>query len=76
LPTDQLGEIRAMWILKFIKGFGRFLADILFLIIAVVLASTVFASTGLILAVVLAIPVWLSLAWIYKGVFGPRAVAA
>ena len=65
-----------MWILKFIKGLGRFLADILFLILAVILASAIFASTGLILAFVLAIPVWLGLAWIYKGVFGPRAVAA
>ncbi len=65
-----------MWIWKFIKGLGRFFADILFLIVAVILASIVFANTGLILTLVLAIPVWLGLAWIYKGVFGPRQVVA
>lgn len=65
-----------MWILIFIKGLGRFFADILFLIIAVILASIVFANVGLVLAFVLAIPVWLALAWAYKGVFGPRHVAA
>lgn len=63
-------------LLKIIKGLGRFFADILFLIIGVILASIVFANTGLIVAFVLAIPVWLALAWLYKGVFGPRQAAA
>lgn len=65
-----------MWILKFIKGLGRFFADILFLIVAVIIASIVFANAGLILAFVLAIPVWLGLAYAYKGVFGPREATA
>ncbi|MGB1876992.1 MAG: hypothetical protein ACPHGY_08770 [Rhodospirillaceae bacterium] len=65
-----------MWILKFVKGVGRFLADLLFLIIAVIVSSTIFASTSLTLAIVLAIPVWLGLAWVYKGVFGPRHAPA
>ncbi|MDG2244123.1 MAG: hypothetical protein P8L66_11590 [Rhodospirillaceae bacterium] len=65
-----------MWILKFIKGLGRFFADLLFLIIAVIVASTIFASTNMTLAIVLAIPVWLGLAWAYKGVFGPRHAPA
>ena len=65
-----------MSLLRIIKSLGWFLADILFLIIGVILASVVFANTGLIAAFVLAIPVWLALAWLYKGVFGPRQVQA
>lgn len=65
-----------MMLLRIIKGLGRFFADILFLIIGVIVASIVFANTGLIVAFVLAIPVWLGLAWLYKGVFGPRQAAA
>lgn len=65
-----------MLLLRIIKSLGWFLADILFLIIGVTLASTVFANTGLIVAFILAIPVWLALAWLYKGVFGPRQVQA
>lgn len=57
-----------MWIFKVIKGLGRFLLDILFVLVSIVSAAYVLASFGMIGAVILTIPVWYALSWVYSGI--------
>ena len=57
-----------MWIFKVIKGFGRFLLDILFVLVSVGIAAYVLASFGMNGAVILTIPVWYALSWVYSGI--------
>ena len=57
-----------MWIFKVIKGLGRILLDILFVLVSIVSAAYVLASFGMIGAVILTIPVWYALSWVYSGI--------
>jgi hypothetical protein len=53
------------WFLKIIKGIGRVLVDLLYILIAVGVAAYVLSSFGMIGAVIMTIPVWYALSWIY-----------
>ena len=64
-----------MRVLKLVKGIGRFLLDILFLIAALILSAMVFNAVGVFWAVVISIPSWIALAWIYRFIFGPRTAS-
>ncbi len=65
-----------MWILRFFKGVGRFLLDILFVLVGLILAATVFNVVGLFWAIVISIPAWIALAWFYQTLFGLRTASA
>ena len=54
------------WVLKIIKGIGRVLVDLLYILVAVGVAAYVLSSFGMIGAVILTIPVWYALSWIYS----------
>jgi hypothetical protein len=62
-----------MWIWKFIKGIGRVIVDFLYIIAGVILTAIVFNSVGIIPAFLIALPVWLAVAYVYTLIFGPRA---
>ncbi|MEQ8735119.1 MAG: hypothetical protein RIC29_09355 [Rhodospirillaceae bacterium] len=68
-----------MWILKLLKVLGRALVDLLFIILFVVLTSIVLSSVSLVMAFVLAIPIWLACAYVYRAlqsIGGQKAQAA
>ena len=54
------------WVLKIIKGIGRVLVDLLYILVAIGVAAYVLSSFGMIGAVILTIPVWYALSWIYS----------
>lgn len=56
------------WVLRIIKGIGRVLVDLLYILVAVGVAAYVLSSFGMIGAVILTIPVWYALSWIYSGI--------
>ncbi len=65
-----------MWFLRVVKGIGRFLLDVLFLLAGLIIAAMVFNAVGLVWAIVISLPVWLCLAWIYRILLGPRKATA
>ena len=65
-----------MWILKFFKGVGRVLLDLLFILVGLTVASIIFNAVGLFGAIIISVPTWIVLAWFYQALFGPRTATA
>ena len=65
-----------MWVWKLIKGTGRAMVDFLYIILGIILTAIVFNSVGIIPAFLIALPVWLAVAFVYTLIFGPRASKA
>lgn len=65
-----------MWIWKAVKFIGRLLVDFLFILVGVIAAAYVLTSFGLIGAIIMAIPVWYALAWIYSRLQSVKSAAA
>lgn len=61
-----------MIVVKILKGILRLIADLLYLIVAVIVAGIILSSGGIVLAAILTLPVWYGLSVLYKGIFGPR----
>lgn len=61
-----------MIVVKILKGILRLIADLLYLIVAVIVAGLILSSVGIVFAVILTLPVWYGLSVLYKGIFGPR----
>lgn len=61
-----------MIVVKILKGILRLIADLLYLIVAVIVAGIILSSVGIVFAVILTLPVWYGLSVLYKGIFGPR----
>lgn len=72
----RLDQEDAMWVWKLIKGIGRVIVDFLYVIVGVIVTAIVFSSVGIIPAFLIALPVWLAVAFIYTLIFGPRAAKA
>jgi len=52
-----------MWI---IKAIARFLLDVLYIFIAIGILAYTFVSIGMIGSVILSIPLWYALSWVYS----------
>lgn len=65
-----------MWVWRLIKGIGRLLVDFVVLIIGVTVTAMIFNAVGIIPAFLIALPVWLAMAFLYKLIFGPRTPTA
>lgn len=61
-----------MIVVKILKGIARLIADLLYLILAVIIAGVILSSVGFVFAIILTLPVWYGLSVLYKGIFGPR----
>jgi len=61
-----------MIVVKILKGILRLIADLLYLIVAIIVAGIILSSVGFVFALILTLPVWYGLSVLYKGIFGPR----